>query len=555
MSERVNAVIRLGRPTTRTTFQFVADIPSSGPGPGIPPEILSNVLRWHQDKFPEKLPGAAALGESFDIEVPDQKVTAVSIPEEGVWTIRIFQLDAPSPFGEQPAVPGRTWTTETAFRRREDSIRFGMRVICSSQSYCKAPIRFTRPKLILDLASTVGLSDARALDGLPWHVHEDQLESLCELLESPRRTLPVVVLSSISPSEVRYSLDAAALGKSLHGLAHVACLDWNAGLKWTGLVSKAWSVYRGAIRIYRPGMSFEDDSPLNHPLFLKERIENWVPSEFDQFPRGVDAFKAHLKNQCFAEGAFRHMSWGDLLFTDYARARKSERDRSLAREDGEWRDLFESEIEALKSKINALEADCEAFNNDAIAAQNERNIQIDDARRLRILNDTLRAAVVAKTGTAPDAGTPIPTSYDEMEEWVGRYLAGRLILHPRALQGIKRARFEDVDLVYKALLLLGNEYRDMRKGLLEQNKFQEAMQELQLRCSGSITATRAGEQGETYFVRWPIGTETRAFLEHHLRKGVDKDERLTLAIYFFWDEDTEQVVVGWLPSHLENRMT
>jgi len=73
--------------------------------------------------------------------------------------------------------------------------------------------------------------------------------------------------------------------------------------------------------------------------------------------------------------------------------------------------------------------------------------------------------------------------------------------------------------------------------------------------SGSITPSRAGEQGETYFVRWPVGTEKLAFLAHHLREGVDKDERLTLAIYFFWEEDTEQVIVGWLPSHLENRMT
>lgn len=549
------AVIRLGRPTTRTTFQFVADIPLSGSGPGIPLEILSTVLRWHQDKFPERLPDVAALGASFDIEVPDQKITGISIPEEGIWSVRIFQLDAPSPFGEQPAVPGRTWTTETAFRRREESIRFGMRVVCSSQSYCKAPIQFTRPKLILDLASTVGLSDVRSLDGLPWHVEEDQVDSLRELLESPRRMLPVIVLSPLSLSDERYSLDAVSLSKSLQGLAHVACLRWNTGVKWSGLVSKAWSVYRGAIRTYRPGMSFEEDSPYNHPLYVKERIENWSSSELDSSLRGVDAFKVHLKNQCFADGAFRHMSWGDLLFSDYAKARKAERDRSLAREDGEWRELFQSEIEALKSKITALEADCEAFNNDAIAAQNERDIRLEDARRLRILNDALRAAVTAKTGVAVDTGTPIPSSYDEMEEWVGRYLAGRLVLHPRALQGIKRARFDDVELAYKALLLLGNEYRDMRKGLLDQSKFQESMQELGLRCSGSISVSRAGEQGETYFVRWPIGSDTRAFLELHLRKGIDKDERLTLATYFFWDEDSQQVVVGWLPSHLENRMT
>ena len=41
----------------------------------------------------------------------------------------------------------------------------------------------------------------------------------------------------------------------------------------------------------------------------------------------------------------------------------------------------------------------------------------------------------------------------------------------------------------------------------------------------------------------------------HIRKGRDHDARHCLAIYFFWDEETRQVVVGWLPSHLDNRLT
>jgi len=66
---------------------------------------------------------------------------------------------------------------------------------------------------------------------------------------------------------------------------------------------------------------------------------------------------------------------------------------------------------------------------------------------------------------------------------------------------------------------------------------------------------RAGEQGKTYFVRFPTHTDTPRFLEFHLRKGATKDVRYCLAIYFFWDEDTQQVIVGWLPSHLETRAT
>lgn len=61
---------------------------------------------------------------------------------------------------------------------------------------------------------------------------------------------------------------------------------------------------------------------------------------------------------------------------------------------------------------------------------------------------------------------PIPDDYDEMGKWTHTYLAGRLILLGRARRGeLKTAAFEDVGLVYRSLLLLAFEYRDMRMGL------------------------------------------------------------------------------------------
>jgi hypothetical protein len=45
------------------------------------------------------------------------------------------------------------------------------------------------------------------------------------------------------------------------------------------------------------------------------------------------------------------------------------------------------------------------------------------------------------------------------------------------------------------------------------------------------------------------------FLDLHLRKGSTKDDQYCLAIDFFWDDQEQQVVVGWLPGHLDNRMT
>jgi hypothetical protein len=143
-----------------------------------------------------------------------------------------------------------------------------------------------------------------------------------------------------------------------------------------------------------------------------------------------------------------------------------------------------------------------------------------------------------------------------MPDWAEEHFTGRLILHPRALKGIKNATYEDVGMVYKCLQLLAEAYRNMRLGNDAAKKaWEDGINSLALRFGGSMTRERAGEHGDTYFVQYPLGTNRRQFLEFHLRKGSTKDNRYCLGIYFFWDEETERVVVGWLPSHLDTRAT
>lgn len=52
----------------------------------------------------------------------------------------------------------------------------------------------------------------------------------------------------------------------------------------------------------------------------------------------------------------------------------------------------------------------------------------------------------------------------------------------------------------------------------------------------SIARERAGEQGDTCFVHYPVSTDQKRFLEFHLRRGTSEDERNCLAIRFYWDE-------------------
>ena len=63
------------------------------------------------------------------------------------------------------------------------------------------------------------------------------------------------------------------------------------------------------------------------------------------------------------------------------------------------------------------------------------------------------------------------------------------------------------------------------------------------------------QEGDAYYVNYPIGTTQRVFLQFHLERGNRHEDRYCMRIYFFWDDDTNQVVVGWLPSHLSNRIS
>lgn len=182
----------------------------------------------------------------------------------------------------------------------------------------------------------------------------------------------------------------------------------------------------------------------------------------------------------------------------------------------------------------------------------DTNIQIcyfKDARSPQPVLDAIREFGVVE----PEE--PLPGSLEELETWARQKLDGKVLLHSRAVNAVKKSRYANQDLIYRSLLFLGNEYRDSR---LEGSSGDHAgrcsakLVELGLQLTDSITPARAGEEGDDYYVTYPAPGETQ-FLKHHLKKGSSRDERRCLRVYFFWDEMRKVVVVGWLPGHLGTR--
>jgi hypothetical protein len=396
---------------------------------------------------------------------------------------------------------------------------------------------------------------------------------LYDLLVEEQRKVPVILLTQPDKRQWQigisdYLLNETLLAQRTQGMAHVVCMPMELGFAWTERVGKVWSAFHGATRTYYPRLNLDEDIPTAHPRVLSDRAVFWRYNN----QAGEDALASFLIDKMAEHAAAKSVNWGDCLFLADARSRRAEvagerirkemqnKSRvSFAELRAKMNDLqkaHDEEVEALKAKIAEAQKDVEEFDELAIQYKQVADRYVRENRCLQSKNDALRMAVEAKTGKSTEANLEIPDNYDDMPEWVEEHFTGRLVLLPRAIQGSKKAKYTDTRLVYECLILLAREYRDMRLGHDEaKQEWEDKIAQLKLRCDLSITDNRAGERGETYFVHYPPGSSRRRFLERHLCKGSIKDDKYCLRIYFFWDDETSQVVVGWLPSHLDTRAT
>lgn len=102
-------------------------------------------------------------------------------------------------------------------------------------------------------------------------------------------------------------------------------------------------------------------------------------------------------------------------------------------------------------------------------------------RRTESLENNLR---LQQNGTR----VPIPETLDCFQDWCEENLAGSVAIHNRAYCSVKKSEYEDVKLIYQALLVLKDHYVPMRRtgkpGLRE--AFEEACSKLGLKESESI---------------------------------------------------------------------
>lgn len=509
------------------------------------------VLDWVKQRAGRPLPPEALKGGSFELEeIGSQRTAAVSIDKPRYWAARLDDSDKD--------VPQRDWVTEVGIaERNQNDVIFGARLHCvtigEDRPFEPSVPRFVRT--IVERIPDVRL-EGRRISTDPWVVRmEDDVDALIACIQNPSRRLDVIVCALPEGVEdpAMASVRADQLHKRTLGAAHVAIITSPASFLLSDRVSKEFSVFRGAVRTYRAGFDLSLDEPFRHPLALSHRIADWADG-------GSEGYERFLVRQTLIRAASGQDVERQLPpFTQVRRVAAQltlDRARKTGTSDADLLEFAQKEINELR---DSLEKDRITYQGLVDQYEHDSEQALEELQQAQAANGHLRQRIRSleeriKSQAASGTDVQVPASLDNFETWCRDHLSGAVELHNRAIQAVKKSKLEDMSLIYKALLVLRDAYVPMKRegGLDKKTLFEKKCAELGLTEEPTFSGDRWAEQGDTYKVRHAGRTR---LLDRHLKRGSNRDERYCFRLYFFWDEDNEQVVVGWLPSHLDTRIT
>lgn len=526
----VNTEARRGRPEVRPVVQITSELQGDDPETALA-RARTQILMWLRDKQGIRgMPPNAWDGAPFEMDATQGRPVSVESFDH-VWALRYDNL------GEGPH--GRIWRTEAIVGSAGNVGLVGVRLTTITREW-DIPVIRSVPRIVADLAANPGLRDYGVPLGVtPSHVQSDSdVDKLVALLEEPRRTRPVIVVSE--NGDGMRLIDADQLASRTAGLAHVFTISDESTWALGHLVGKRLSVYGQGIRTYFPGFdrgeSLFDEHPLATPQWLQRRFQDSRAFVMLLANQAIDASVTGVDLEARLPSFSKVREWVIARRLEAARKEKAPDELQLR--------LYEESNASLEEALRIRDGELEIARIDHLRLEEERDEAMRLARNLRariaFLEQALKARSIVEEIEYPDG-------YDDLDEWVNRHLGERLTLLSRAARAVKKSAFEDVRLLCDALRLLAGPYRDMRRGELARSEFERECAELGVEVSPTGDETSLMRWREDYEVSWGKG---KRLLDLHLKKGTSREPKNCLRIYFFWDDDGEQVVVGFLPGHL-----
>lgn len=379
---------------------------------------------------------------------------------------------------------------------------------------------------------------------LPWHYSGDPLskgsekrhgriagEALAELVTSPTRMLPLVVVSE-HLGFVLHPEVTENLAQELLGLAHVYQIDGDASWGLTGKLGEQWSCYNGAIRLYWPHADMRKD-PFVHPLWTARKL-----LDFNSDTKiSADQLCNHLRRRLTELSSF--IVREPAVLTSLAvldREKRFRAERIRFEDASEFRQLAESyAAEAAELRL-------------ALAAKQEE-VEILGSQVESLSFAFQWKAEEESREIAPESETP-PATVAEAVQIAERETADILFFGSDVSHGVEglSPQAGPPEKVLHYLRALAKWGRAKKVGSLSTSTLEWFKREnVKASQEYEIVSNSTGARAKRTF---NAGDASR-FFEWHLKPADAVSPDKCVRIYFDWSDDLSKVIVGWIGRHPE----
>jgi hypothetical protein len=503
---------------------------------------------WISPKAGGRLPTSARAGEPFDLEEQYQanpcRATRLDAVDGNIWAARLDERVEASSDGSTPA---RSWITEMFVERRVGQmVRFGAQLSCVGRPDDRG-YELTRPRLVLDVLEKLSAeADGVALQESPTVIDLAQVDELEALLYDPVRRLPVLVATR--DENGRSLVDPISISRRLSGTVHIVDLLPEASWELTRSLGRRMSVFGGALRVYMPGLTDEDEEPFRHPLFLKRN----VPA-IHTLRMLADRLLPLTLRESGHDGAFHRVS--EIRRSSFQAVALADRLAPATAPE------FQESNEVLRRQVDELLQDlqsAETLNEDEMRTRldveaREEALKAEVETLKRRLTEALRERPVESPGAVvPDRQLE---SYEDLEDWAEDVLGEDIVLMPQAAKDCrKNGSAAMLRRIESVLLVLRDEYVPARKSADRDArlKAERSLQTLGFEDTPCFATREDARNWAQYSV---VYRNEKTVLYDHFKNGNGYDNSSQARIYYAWDDDLERLVIGKMPSHLRNSHT
>lgn len=516
-------------------------------------EVLPSIEHWcfgpRRDIDKPDYYDAFSSEQSFDFESGTTIETQHYAGDEGrAYALRLRHPDT--------GVQGKRWMTEVVLSELMEEGKFRTRASLALLTGFEGTVLtpdeevISRPRLVRRLVDEHGAHETLPLQVEPRPMYLQDVDTFLNLLQYPERNFPVVWLTARNENG-DYVVDPDPVADWLVGVAHViASQNPDVSTAVGEKLPRFLNCFDGAARIYWPGFS-TDDSQYHHQLWLPHEIEEIEQQRKKGFREELLSTIADITTNRIVDGVVRWSDVSKLRSRSQIESLRGQEDATLDLEFAE--EMFDT-IDDLEARKEALQEELDNARDDLDTARNQvqywRSQYLDlasgngheeERRPEQSPPSSLSSAVErALERYGPSEMEESPSSEelrsDEVTLWV-----------PRSVQRDVEDHFEDPASAYNALEWIATTFHHAKTGQQSCSDFDKSCRGAsEFSYSAHQSETTMGQYPEDYTMQW---NGEKRILKRHVGKGAGKDPRYTIRIAFFFDEELEVVVVGYIGQH------